>query len=92
MTPCVTLFRTWLLARIVEKLRSDAPPVPTTNSRMPVAGVGRPTRCLWREPLVVVVVAVEDDVGARRVELVPERGDTRSRCRARPELKRGWCQ
>ena len=37
MTPWVVLLRTWLLARIVEKLRSEAPPVPTTNSRMPVA-------------------------------------------------------
>src|SRR4051794_7473916 len=34
-------------------------------------------RVLRREPLVVVVVAVEDDVGARGVEVAPERVDRR---------------
>ena len=49
------------------------PPVPTTNWRIPAVGIGLPGRILRCEPLVIVVVAVEDDVGAGRVECGPER-------------------
>ena len=37
MTPSTDDLRTWELARIVENGRVPTPPVPTTNSRMPLA-------------------------------------------------------
>ena len=66
------------------------------RSRRRTRGCPRPVlvagRILRREPLVVVVVPVDDEVGAAAVERVPERPRPRRRCRARPELNRGWCQ
>ena len=35
MTPCATAARSSLLAAVVGNGRNAAPPVPTTNSRMP---------------------------------------------------------
>ena len=52
-----------------------------------------PSGSCGREPLVVVVVAVDDDVGAGRVERPSQNGaSARVVRRARPELKSGWCQ
>ena len=57
--------------------RISPPPVPTTISTMPAVRVAVAVRVLRREPLVVVVVAVQDEVGAGVVQDVPERRDRR---------------
>ena len=75
MTPGPSESRSSLFATGFAKPRIAAPPVPTTNSRMPRLAVDPTRRVLRREPLVVVVVAVDDDVRAGRVERVPERPD-----------------
>ena len=75
MTPKVPAMRTSLWAATVGKSRSTRPAGPDdelADARCLVLAAGR---ILRPEPLVVVVVPVDDDVGAGPVERVPERPD-----------------
>ena len=71
--------------------RRAAPPVPTTNSRMPAAA-RRPVAGLGREPLVVVVVPVELDIRAGGVEGRPACPRRRRVAVLAGAENRGWCQ
>ena len=76
-TPNVVALRTWLFALMLRERAA----VPRRRSRRRTRGcrarVAIAVRLLAREPLVVVVVAVDDHVGAGRVERPPERLDLR---------------
>ena len=72
-TPYVLALRTWLLGFVVPSAVKKAPPVPTTNWRMPARVVELARRVLRREALVVVRVAAEHDVGAGVVEVLQDR-------------------
>ena len=83
--------RTSLLAAGCPNPESSAPPVPTTNSRMPRLGSAA-RWVLRREPLVAVLVAGQDHVGAVLGERVPEGTDVGVGPVRVPEVKSGWCQ
>ncbi len=75
MTPVEIAARTWLLGWVVGKSRRSAPPVPTTNSPDPPLPVEVPVGILRGESLVVVIVAVDHEVGSGVVQRLPERRD-----------------
>jgi hypothetical protein len=67
------VLRTSLLGWMTPKGRWLLPPVPTTNSLIPYARSAAPSGVWGGEALVVVVVAVQDHLCARRVQDVPAR-------------------
>ena len=92
-TPCATAGRATRCWRpVVGNVRSAAPPVPTTNSRMPAALILVRVRVLRREPLVVVVVAVDRRGPRRRRRARPRTARPSASLPCSPELNRGWCQ
>ncbi len=68
------------------------PPVPTTTSRIAKRVVHGPGRCLKGEPLVVVIVAADDQLRPGVVEGLPQRGGQPVRDELRLDVNRGWCQ
>ncbi len=85
----MVFWRTWLLGLGDAIEVQKAPPVPTTNWRMPLRGVGLRAGVLRREPLVVVGVTAEDHVRVRVVERVEQRLRMAVRLPPFPELKLG---
>ena len=78
--------RRWNSARRAVRVRRPegielCPPVPTTNSTMPRAGSSAPPRRLRREPLVVVLVPAQHDIGSGVVQQVHELSATSTSCR-----------
>ena len=66
ITPRLPAFRTSLWATIVGKLAQDPAAGPDHELAQPPRLVLAPGRILRPEPLVVVVVAVDDDIRAAR--------------------------
>ncbi len=75
-TPCASSIRTREFGRACLNASSSPPPVPTTICTTPRASSGVAVRRLGGELLVVVVVTDQDQLGVRRVQLVPERADS----------------
>ena len=68
-----------------------APPVPTTNSRIPWRWSSLPFASIGAEALVVVAVSDEHELGAGVVEAC-QIGCMKVLLPSWPELNRGWCQ
>ncbi len=91
MTPWVVATRSSLLARGRRERAQGRSARPDDELADPADAVLAAARVLRGEPLVVVVVAVDHDVGAGVVER-RQNGATSVSLPCSPELKRGWCQ
>src|SRR6266487_1060237 len=83
-----------LAVRRDEGVRRVQPLAPGTDDELPnaVHGIGDTRGCLGREPLVIAHLRVDDQIGVRRVQVVPERlhrrvrGERAGRGRVEPRV------